>query len=45
MFAEMDKIVAERSHLQEIINKEMQYNDQKSPIFERIDEWQKKYGC
>ena len=41
MFTEMDKIVEERNHLQEIINNEIQHSDRKHPLLQQIDEWQK----
>jgi hypothetical protein len=42
MFAEMDKIIEERNHLQNEINIEIQDNNQQNPLIEQIDQWQKR---
>lgn len=39
MFTEMDKIVEERNHLQDIINNILQINDQQHPLIEQIEKW------
>jgi hypothetical protein len=42
MFTEMEKIIEERNHLQDVINNAIQSHDQQSPILEQIDEWQNR---
>jgi septal ring factor EnvC (AmiA/AmiB activator) len=39
IFTEMDKIVEERNHLQDVINNTVQNNDQQNPVIEQIDQW------
>jgi DNA gyrase/topoisomerase IV subunit A len=42
MFTEMEKIIEERNHLQDVINNAIQSHDQQSPLIKQIDEWQNR---